>query len=651
MRRYLNFFNKNNYQLDAIFNWLSGVVSQNDLILLEREGKRESYYFEFPLKFGDKPKRAKTFDKNDIAFLIKLFPFKSDLDKNEWFPIFQSPELEIYENKKRFAGKHFKPLRWGLNEEEKRIALKIARESIWIFLEEKRVAQIKDFNFSLPDVFAVTTDLDVALWVSGAFRGSIVLESMSLAEGIAQAAAYVCRDARFKPLELEELEDARIEITLISDLKIPLSGNMIDKDEIFYDKGYLLKKGEKQGWFLPEVFNILLFKNLKEFLSHLALEKASLTFEEIFDKKTCLRRQAEIFIFEVDDFIEGKEKEEILNLIGPVAQVRKSEGEIKNSAIAAAEWLLKIQEPDGNFIPIINPITGKTSQLDWPRSIFTGWSLIEFGKTIGNSQYIEAGRKNFSYGKKYILDEQIIKNSNKEGLNLSYLGQAALSLGYPNEALQCGNRILEKENQLKFEPILFSQIGSFLAELSGIDKNFMASALQFGEKVQLEFDNSLRQKWPMPPAVWAELTNLNLKLFEVQGNSSYLHRVRKVSDWLLNHQLDDGSFRAIVDNNSNPVAYTRGTAKVAEALAGIFILKKQIDGAPDLVYYKKCLEKSFDWLIMMQYSPENSLFIPRKNLELSIGGFRHDYFNQEVWIDSAGHFLLAVSRFFNHSNS
>ena len=108
-------FSKNKKQLEAIFDWLSSVVSQNDLILLEREGKQEIYYFEFPLKFGDKPRKIKTFNKDNIAFLIKLPQSKSnsDKDKNEWQLIFQSPELGIYESRKRFESKQAKPLRWG----------------------------------------------------------------------------------------------------------------------------------------------------------------------------------------------------------------------------------------------------------------------------------------------------------------------------------------------------------------------------------------------------------------------------------------------------------------------------------------------------------------------------------------------------------
>jgi len=106
-------FSKNKKQLKPIFDWLSGVVNQDDLILLEREGKREGYYFEFPLKFGDKPERLKCINDKDFSFFIKFFSRRPDINVKEWKSIFQSPELGIYESRKRFEGKQFKPLRWG----------------------------------------------------------------------------------------------------------------------------------------------------------------------------------------------------------------------------------------------------------------------------------------------------------------------------------------------------------------------------------------------------------------------------------------------------------------------------------------------------------------------------------------------------------
>ena len=630
-------FNKHKKQLEAIFYWLSSVVNQNDLILLEREGKREGYYFKFPLKFGDKPEKLKCVDDKDFTFFIKFSSCRPDIDKKEWKLIFQSPELEIYESKKRFDGKQFRPLRWGLNEEEKRTALKIARESMRIFLEEKQAPQIKDFNFPLAAVFNLRADLDVALWVNGALRGSAVVENTVLSEGIIQASIYASRDSRFKPLEFDELKDARIEIALFSDLKIPLSKSLMDKNEIFYDKGYLIRKGSKEGWFLPQVFNVSLFKTLKEFLSRLGSEKAFLQEEEIFDSRT------EFFIFEVDDFIESGDRKGVLSLDGPIALLKNQNITIEKSASSAADWLLRIQESDGNFIPIIHPLTGRTSQIDWPRSIFTGWSLIEFGATIGNSKYVEAGRRNFAYAKKYLLDESVMNDANGVALSLAYLGQEALSLNQWQEAFCCGTKILEKKDQLRFEPILFLQIGSFFMELSKSDRNFWEPALRFTAFTTSMFEQNLSRNQIIHFAPWAELPNLCLKLFKITEGAHYLKTARESIDLFLGNQLDSGAFKSATNSN---FVFSRGTGKIVEALAGILSLKnEQINEVFGLAHYRKCLERALDWLKTTQYTPENSYFIPQKNLGLVMGGLRHDYFNPDLWIDSAAHLILAASRF------
>ncbi len=630
-------FSKNRKQLEAIFYWLSGVVSQNDLILLEREGKREGYYFKFPLRLGDKPEKLKCIDGKNFSFFIKFSSCRPDIDRKEWKLIFQSPELEIYESKKKFEDQQFKPLRWGLNEKEKGTALKIARKAIEIFLKEKRIPKITDFNFSLSGAFYLKTDLDVAFWTNGVLRGSWVATNNFLGEGIIETAIYASRDSRFKPLEFDELKDARIEITLFSDLKIPLSKSLLNKNEIFHDKGYLIRRGSKGGWFLPQVFNVSSFKTLKEFLSRLGSEKAFLQEEEIFDKKT------EIFIFEVDDFIESSNQKGVLSLDGPIALLKNQNITIEKSASSAANWLLRIQESDGNFIPIIHPLTGKSAQVDWSRSVFTGWSLIEFGAMVGNSKYVEAGRRNFAYAKKYLLDESVMNDANSVALSLAYLGQEALSLNQWQEAFCCGTKILEKKDQLKFEPILFLQIGSFFMELSKSDRNFWEPALRFTAFATSMFEQNLSRNQIIHFAPWAELPNLCLKLFKITGGAHYLKTARESIDLFLGNQLDSGAFKSAINSN---FVFSRGTGKIVEALAGILSLKnEQINEVFDLAHYRKCLERAFDWLKTTQYTPENSYFIPQKNTDIIMGGLRHDYFNPDIWIDSAAHLILAASRF------
>ncbi len=638
-------FSKNKKQLEAIFNWLSGVVNQDDLILLEREEKRECYYFEFPLKFGDKPRKIKTLDIDDCTFWVRFSSGGIVPEKNEWCLIFQSPELEIYESKKRFEGKQFKPLHWGLNDEEKKISLKIARKSLEIFLKDGKKPHFEDLDIFLPKIFNLRADLDVALWVNGALRGSFVGENKILSDGFIEAAIGASRDSRFKPLDFEELAFTRIEITLFSDLRVPLSENLIKKNEILYNKGYLLKKGEKRGWFLPEVFNVIKFKDLKEFLFRLASEKAALSPQVIFDKRT------EIYIFEVEDFIEGiRQQEQVFDLSGPIIK-QKENIKLEESAVLAADWLLNVQEADGNFIPIINPLTGKCSQIDWPRLAFVGWSLVEFGKTIKRNDYLKAGEKSFNFLKQYLLKERTLLNDySKTSLTLAYLGQLSLSLNYRTEAAQCGKEISQKVNQLIFEPILFQQLGSFFIELTTIDKDFWGAALRFAQISKEFFENNLKNKVNMDLASWAELANLYLKIFRFSGDFSSWETAKKIIDWLLKYQLESGAF---VSNPRSNFVYTRGSGKIAEVLAAFvsFGKLKKVDTNFDLNYYEECLFKVFNWLKTTQYL-EQSTYSVSSQIEKNkvIGGFRHDYFNPELWIDSAGHFILAASRFLNSKN-
>ena len=630
---------KNKKQLKSIFIWLSNIVQQNDLILLDQKGKQTGYYFEFPLKIGDRPKKIKSIKNKNFTFIIRILPTKQTFPKGKWQIIFQSPEIEIYENRERFQFLRIKSLRWGLTKEERSIALKIARQSLEIFLKEKIQPKPEDLNLvPLSPLFTSRTDLDVALWTKGIIRGSAVVENKNFRDGLIEGAVQASRDSRFKPLKLKELPQTRIEITLISDLRIPLSEDLIKKDEIFYNKGYLIKKGQNKGWFLPEVFNVRLFNNLREFLGRLASEKASLSPEAVFDKKT------EIFIFEVEDFIEGTNQEEALKLDGPTIKFKKRKDGLEKLSLKAADWLLKIQETDGNFPPIINPLTGQANQIDWPRSAMAAWSLVELAKTIEKANYLEAAKKNFLYLKKYLLGESLfIANYNQTAASLAYFGQLALSLDYWQESLQAGSGILEKERHLDFEPILFQQIGSFFTELAKSDKRFFEPALRFADSTKDVFTKILSDEQPINLAVWAEVVNLFLKLFEMTDNHSYLETAQKTTDWLLKYQLNSGAFKSATNSN---FVYTRGTAKIAEVLGTIFLFKnKEIDKVFNLNYCRKCLEKTFDWVSQMQYSLENSYFIPQDNLKLVIGGIRHDYFNSELWIDSVGHLLLGASRY------
>jgi len=621
------FFNENRRLLNAVFDWLSGVVGENDLISVDF-GKYNGFYrFEFPLRSGDRPKKISPLQKSEIAFVIRK-PNKL-LSGGQWVSIFSSSEIEVLENKNRPHS--IKPLRWGISDEERKIAFKIARDALQIFLEDTSRLERNYFS-TLPSRFSLRADIDVALWIKGRLRGSSVVEGMSLGEGIAEAAILSLRDSRFKPLSSEELPDTRIEVTIMHDLRIPLSTKEFKRNIIYPEKGYLLQQktvnrysnvleniriingGGKNrlegrtGWFLPEVFNVQRFRRLEYFLGELAEKKAKL--------KRGAYKSAKILVFEVDDFIESSDHQSALELKGPVVKVNSSVDSdfLLNRMHSAARWLCNIQEPDGNIPPIIDPLTGRaTKQIDWPRLAFTAWALVEFGKATKEEKYTHAAEKSFEYLKRNLI-------SNFE-LTLAYFGQLSVALGKIKDACSAGDKLLERSDAFSFDPITIAQIASFFKILSKNDTRFSAPFGNFATALKINFGDNIKKGVAMNFAVWAELVNVFSGVDQEFSEN--------VTLWLKKYQLPSGAFP---ESTNSDFVYVRGTSKIFEVLAL----------APEK--NKAAITNVLQWLFLMQYDDENTFFIADTIRPMIIGGFRHDYFNQELWIDSAAHVILGGTR-------
>lgn len=631
-----NFWHRNsrNLQVKTIFDWLTTIVGEKDVILVNLDGRNEYYFFEFPLRYGDAPKKGKALPPGrEITFRVGARGVFSEKDSEDWIKIFGSPHLEVFEKKNRIKDV-MPPLRWGLKEEGKVYALSLARKAIQEFLDSARLInpqEIKDW----PRNFFIKTDLDVALWVNGALRGSAVVENFALGEGIIHGARLACRDSRFKPLSADELSDARIEITIFSDLRLPLSKKELERNEIYPEKGYVLEKDGKRGWFLPEVFNVRRFSNLNQFLGELAEQKAGI--------KRDMYKSAKISIFEVDDFIESEDRSKPLTLSGPI--VKGSHGSLIHDskfiiqrARMAADWLCRIQEPDDNIPPIIDPLTGRAMrQIDWPRLAFSVWALAEFGKAVNEEKYIKAAEKSHEYLTRYLIPSSQFMPPAFE-LTLAYFGQLSLSLNKSREAATAAEKILARLPGLSFEPIAFSQIASFFKNLSGKNQHATLALENLSATLKENFERNTKKGLLMNLAVWSELVNTFIGVDNEFAS--------KVAEWLKNKQLPTGAFPESTGSNSAASTtpnlawgYTRGTGKIFEVLA--FDPEKN----------KAALDNVLKWLFSMQYDEENSYFIPSEIRPRIIGAFRHDYFNPDCWIDAVGHALLGVARIKNNNKN
>lgn len=606
-------------QLRTLFEWLSGIVREADVVVVEKNGRDAFYRFPFPLRLGDMPRRSEA-GREEATFVVRLgnaerhLPGASSTSspQAEWARIFSSPEVAVFEKKSRATGPA--PLRWGLSEEEKRRALRLARAAVADLLRtgEKATGQLR----GLPPRFSLRADVDVAFWVRGALRGSQIVEGRALGDGIAEASCRASRDPRFKPLEQEDLPALRIQVTVLHDLHIPLSRAEKTKNAIYAEKGYRLEREGRAGWYLPEVLNVRRFRGLNDFLGDLAEEKAGLA--------RASHRNAGVFIFEVDDFIESADRSGAVCLFGPVVKnklVTRDSGLTIQRLRSAADWLCRIQEPDGNIPAVLDPLTGQKVQIDWPRLAFTAFALSEFGAASGKEEYRSAAQKAFAYLEQHLFAHDGVVLPHRE-LPLAYFGQLALSLGERQGAERAAEELLGRLDTSSFEPILYSQAATFFIR----SKNRAAASRLLGA-LQSEFLG--RQNSPRSLATWAEAAHAAFLYSRTGREDSFGTLYKEVKQRLLAHQLENGAFP---DFPGSRFAYTRGTGKIFEVLA----LEPEANRA--------ALLHSLRWLFSMHYSEDAAFFVPERFLREVIGGFRHDELNHEAWIDAAGHVLLGTAR-------
>jgi len=569
----------------------------------------QRHAFTFPLRRGDVPKKVRTDNSREETFVIvassegRAEQLAGKASNGEWITVFSSPCILVRE--KRSRRKNSIPLRFGLEAEERSKLVQIARTAIEQFVNTGSQRVAFDAN-SVPARLNLKTDVDVALFVNGHLRGSTIIEGTGLAEGVAHAAVRSCIDARFKPIGADEIGDLWIEITVMRDLHITLSLLELRKDRIYFEKGYMLISEGHKGYFLPEVHNVTKFSSLFELRLRLASEKAGVA--------PSIR--APIAVFEVEDFIASPESTGPMPLSGPVVNkvyIDKFDN-VLAVGHAAAEWLGRIQESDGNFPPTISAVCDTSPRVDFARLAFTAWSLAAFSAVTKNDLYRDTAQKVLVFLKKYLVAGK--RRVHNESLALAYTGQLARTIDDENLSVAI-ERTMVQMPYVSADTITIAQVASFLSgSREGIEK---AEALR--HELRARFERGMHRKENMDLAVFAELVNVFHVSDPIFSN--------KVVEWLINQQKNDGSFP---QSTTSAFSYTRGTGKIFEVLAL----------APH--DHEKQLFDAVNWLSNMQYDEQNLFFVIPQRHDVLRGGFRHDYQNPDAWIDAAGHVLLGISR-------
>ncbi len=190
-----------------------------------------------------------------------------------------SGDAKVYGDKKRVVGYwaltvHRKTKAFVISDEEKQELLEKARTVITNYLETGKKGSIIPANTQ--GILNDETGVFVSVYVNQELRGCIggFAQEKSLNELIQQMAVSSVCDARFENIQLEELANMHLEISVLSPLKL-----IKYIDEIVLGKhGIYIKSDYNTGTFLPQVADKTGW-SVTEFLGHCSRDKAGLGWE------------------------------------------------------------------------------------------------------------------------------------------------------------------------------------------------------------------------------------------------------------------------------------------------------------------------------------------------------------------------------------
>jgi AmmeMemoRadiSam system protein B/AmmeMemoRadiSam system protein A len=183
-----------------------------------------------------------------------------------------------------------------LNKEQRHKLLEIARDSIKTYLTSQYKLDIRETD----PVLLKKLGAFVTLNSNGQLRGCIgnLIGNQPLYVTVRDMAiAAATEDPRFPSVELPELKNIEIEISVLSEMERVDSADKI----ILGTHGVLIRRGFKSGVFLPQVATETGWSK-EEFLNNLCSHKAGLPQDAWKDKST------EIYIFSAEVFSEKKEE-------------------------------------------------------------------------------------------------------------------------------------------------------------------------------------------------------------------------------------------------------------------------------------------------------------------------------------------------------
>lgn len=548
---------------------------------------------------------------------------KFGLQKETWVRIFGAETFEVWESREYYEKQRIVlPLRLGLSNEEKRWITSEVRRMMGDVLAGKEPKLAHD-PFGRIDE---KQDLDVAVWVKGRLRASVIMIDMLCREALEVGAKRATWDKRFAPLTKEEFPEARIEITFMSDLLFPVLQSDFAHNRIDPTKGYmaeLLSEG-RCGWYLPEVHNTISFPHLYNFLYRLATEKSGISTEMI--------GRVNYQQFEVFDWVDIRGG--VLTLSGPTPEVIEKEmsrEEIRALVSRTVSWLRSRQEMGGNIRTIFSQKENVSKDYFPSGPGCVGHALALYSQVFPDQQVQSVVKKLFHSMKQTLVMEWSLDQKMKirQLFHTVYYLRMALVMK-EEEDIFLIKELVKELPLLHDNPILWLQILSLLADYEARGHTQYRALLRAELKVVEKVFRERKEKNNEQLALYPELIALYARLWRSTQDVRWRQKALDMSRWYEEKQQEDGSFP---HSPGNKLPYTRGSSKIFEVLA-CFPQENKV-----------ALGKCFSWIASMEYTADATFFMSETEQAVLVGGFRHDAFNREAWSDASAHILLGVTRF------
>ena len=191
-----------------------------------------------------------------------------------------------------FAFLRHENVSFALSDEDKKLLKEIAFKSIKDMLETNPISQILKGQSSTITTKRLTLNQKcgafVSLYKNGRLRGCIghFGEDYPLYEVVKEMALSAAfNDPRFSPLSRDELDDIKIEISVLTPMRRIQS---LDEFEL-HRHGIYIRKGHRSGTYLPQVADDVNWTK-EEFVSHCSQDKARLGWDGWKD--------AELYVYE-----------------------------------------------------------------------------------------------------------------------------------------------------------------------------------------------------------------------------------------------------------------------------------------------------------------------------------------------------------------